>query len=147
MLFGFRANGTPHPQPRPQVTKTGHVYYPDPSGKLMAWKSAVSGAIATQVGVRNIMAPCALSMSFRLDRPKDHFRRNGTLTPKGERNPYPTNARADVDNLAKLILDVLVKRGILTDDGLVVTLNMRKRWATSEFPAGCDVVAFAAGPA
>lgn len=146
MLFSFRAIGTPHPQPRPQVTKTGHVYYPDASGKLKAWKGAVSNAIAAQVSVRNIMVPCTLLLSFRIERPKDHFRRNGTLTPEGERNPYPTSARGDIDNLAKLVLDVLVKHGILTDDGLVVTLNTQKRWATLESVAGCDVVAFGCGP-
>ena len=49
----------------------------------------------------------------------------------------PTNARADLDNLIKPLLDVLVDAGVMTDDRDVLEIVARKNCAT---PGRCVVL-------
>lgn len=44
----------------------------------------------------------------------------------------PHMQRPDTDNLAKLVLDVMVKQGILSDDCVVSSLVVEKVWAKQE---------------
>lgn len=45
----------------------------------------------------------------------------------------PHDKRPDLDNLSKLYCDVLVKAGIITDDGAISDLVLRKRWQEVPF--------------
>jgi Holliday junction resolvase RusA-like endonuclease len=40
----------------------------------------------------------------------------------------PHTIRPDGDNLAKLVLDAVVRAGLLADDGLVASLTVSKLW-------------------
>lgn len=41
----------------------------------------------------------------------------------------PHTFRPDADNLAKLVLDAMMKAGLLADDSIVSSLLVRKTWA------------------
>ena len=60
-------------------------------------------------------------------RPKAHFKK-GKLRLNA---PKHVLKRPDVDNLAKFVLDAVQKR-ILTDDKLVTTLVVHKRWCNTK---------------
>jgi Holliday junction resolvase RusA-like endonuclease len=63
---------------------------------------------------------------------------------------YPANVvnmvrKPDLDNLAKAVLDALVKARIIEDDNLVTDLSLSKRYVTPGHPEGAeiDLTAFA----
>ena len=60
-------------------------------------------------------------------RPKNHFKK-GKLRLNAPKHVLKT---PDVDNLAKFVLDAVQKR-ILTDDKIVTTLVVHKRWCNTE---------------
>ena len=68
---------------------------------------------------------CQLVPHFK--RPKSHFKK-GHLRLNAPRHVLKT---PDVDNLAKFVLDAVQKR-ILTDDKIVTTLVVHKRWCNTE---------------
>ena len=69
------------------------------------------------------------SSSTRLHfvRPRVHFKK-GQLKPDAPRHVLKT---PDADNLAKFVLDALQKK-IVSDDKLVTTLVVHKRWCSTE---------------
>ena len=60
-------------------------------------------------------------------RPKNHFKK-GKLRLNAPKHVLKT---PDVDNLAKFVLDAVQKR-ILTDDKIVTTLVVHKRWCSTK---------------
>lgn len=73
-----------------------------------------------------LIGPLVVELTFYVRRPK---------TVKHE---YPVTDRADVDNLAKAVLDGLQAVGLMRDDRQVVDLICRKRYADQE-PEGVAV--------
>lgn len=75
-------------------------------------------------------------MSFALARPKRLIPREhgGTQTRAEHRAeqedgaPWPTS-RPDGDNMEKLVLDCLVRAGVLSDDSIVVACAWSKKYA------------------
>jgi len=59
---------------------------------------------------------------------------------KGQSDFEWKNTRPDLDNLAKLLLDEIVRAGIIADDARVVELILRKLWV-KERDAGIKIVA------
>lgn len=68
------------------------------------------------------------------DRPKDHYRVDGTLSAEGLRWPACTKT-PDLDNLEKLMGDALKERAF-DDDACIVEKRSWKHWATAQQPAG-----------
>jgi Holliday junction resolvase RusA-like endonuclease len=60
-------------------------------------------------------------------RPRAHFKK-GQLKPDAPNHVLKT---PDIDNLAKFVLDALQKK-VLSDDKLVTTLVVHKRWCSTE---------------
>jgi len=58
---------------------------------------------------------------------------------KGQSDFEWKNTRPDLDNLAKLLLDELVRAGIIADDSRVVELTLRKLWAPKD-AAGIKII-------
>jgi hypothetical protein len=67
------------------------------------------------------------STQLHLVRPRTHFKK-GQLKPEAPRHVLKT---PDADNLAKFVLDALQKK-IVSDDKLVTTLVVHKRWCSTE---------------
>jgi Holliday junction resolvase RusA-like endonuclease len=71
---------------------------------------------------------------------KEHGQQSGPLsvlmsfhfaTPKKDRHGQPHTFVPDADNLAKLVLDSLMRAGLFKDDSAVSCLLARKTWAPS----------------
>jgi Holliday junction resolvase RusA-like endonuclease len=130
----FDAEGEPKGQPRPRAfaRKMGgkfvaRVY---DAGTAEGWKSQVAAAARPFLAMP-IEEPLALSLDFRMPRPKAHFGKRGLK----EWAPSFFTGRPDVDNLAKAVMDALTILGLWTEDALVVRLCASKRYIhTGERP-------------
>jgi Holliday junction resolvase RusA-like endonuclease len=106
--------GTPRPQPRARFV----------NGRVVSTVSKAAKALKTRImweariaAVGTIDTACGMRLTF-------HF-----PTTKRERWGQPHTCRPDVDNLTKLVMDALVKVGVLKDDSLVSDGLSVKRWA------------------
>ena len=59
-------------------------------------------------------------------------------TKDTSRHGKPHTSRPDADNLAKLILDSLMRAGLIGDDAAVSSLTVRKTWGSAS-RAGADI--------
>ena len=73
-----------------------------------------------------------LSVSIAVVRPGGHFKKDGSLSAEGERNPVPRKQKPDLDNAVKLIMDALNGRAY-RDDVRVAQLHMWRSWAEWPF--------------
>jgi Holliday junction resolvase RusA-like endonuclease len=74
--------------------------------------------------------PITAIIDLYVDRPMSHYKRDGTLTTKGEREPIPFRQKPDVDNAAKLCLDALEKYAYQRDVA-IVNLGVHRHWTES----------------
>jgi Holliday junction resolvase RusA-like endonuclease len=51
-----------------------------------------------------------VEMCILVVRPQGHFKKDGSLSAEGQRNPHPANKKPDIDNALKLIFDALNTR-------------------------------------
>jgi Holliday junction resolvase RusA-like endonuclease len=94
------------------------------SKTLKPWRTAVAAfSVIEHASLGQLDGPLAVHLLFSLKRPKKPSR------------PYPT---ADVDKLARAVLDALVHGGLVKDDSQVVQLDATKRWAIDE-EVGCMI--------
>lgn len=122
----FTATGTPRPQPRPRLAKGRVVSTLDANARR--WIATVERAArcaATHAAAT--AGPLHVSLAFRFP------------TPKTDRHGHPHTFRPDVDNLAKLVLDCIVRARLIGDDAAVSVLDVRKVWSASPL-AGVVVV-------
>lgn len=128
--------GEPKPQPRPRAVIRGrHAGVYDP-GTANDWKRTIANAWAAAGLAQSgpFTGPLRLSLSFHLPRPRHHYRTSGALK---ESAPAWHLAKPDTDNLCKAVMDELTRLAAWTDDSLVVTLIVRRRWADSQ--PGCNI--------
>lgn len=98
--------------PRPRVSKHG-VYYPS------NYKTYLKNAsLFIKPPKTPLESFCGFSGTFYLPTPK---------TPT-----HAAPVRPDIDNMVKAALDLLVMRGVLKDDGIVLEIKARKLYA--DFP-------------
>lgn len=138
--FGFIAFGEPKPKARPRVavnkhTGRAHAYTPDSTltwEQSVGWqcKQALAWLEVNNPGVLELpwMGRVLVSMRFNVRRP--------TSTPKKVKFPMKG---ADVDNLAKSVLDGCQNVGLLKDDKLVTDLFAVKRFEEPGHPQGVEV--------
>lgn len=84
--------------------------------------------------------PYAVTVKAYMARPAGHFRRDGSLSLAGLRNPLPTK-RPDGDNFLKQ-LDALVAVGAVPDDAAAVAMHVFKFWAGDGVSPGLHVRAW-----
>lgn len=70
--------------------------------------------------------PICAKIEICMARPKAHWRKDGTLSPEGQRTPWPQR-KPDLDNVAKLIFDALNGKAY-RDDVAIVSMAVWKRW-------------------
>lgn len=114
------------------VTRPGGapvVSVTDDNPKSKGWKDTVAWAAreALPPGAHALLSgPLKVEFTFFRQRPKGHFRKDGSLSTEGLSKPYPTS-KPDALKLARAAEDALT--GIVwTDDALIVTEVLRKRW-------------------
>jgi len=86
----------------------------------IAWEEA--GALRLPDG------PVLLRVVIAVERPQSHFRRDGSLSAEGLRNPEPHRRKPDLDNAVKLVMDALNGRA-WRDDVQVIGVEARRLWA------------------
>ena len=107
--------GTPRPQPRPRFVRGRVVSTADANAKR--WIATVEAGARGLVELRGKQSgPLAVAIGFRFP------------TRDKTRHGKPHTFRPDVDNLAKLILDCLMRAGLIGDDSIVSSLAVQKTW-------------------
>ena len=120
----FFVSGSPKAQPRPRMTKGGHVYTPD---SAMDWKEAVSVACRLRVK-ETITRPVRLAVYFCFPMPK-RIKAGGGVSPHV--------SKPDADNLLKAVMDAMTWANVWTDDALVFS-SVTEKWY-HEGPSGARI--------
>ena len=138
--LAFTALGSPKPKGRPRTVRNKHTgfvqtYTPDAT---VNWEQAIGWQVKQALAWVDVNHPGALdlpwegrlmvNMRFNLRRPKS--------IPK--RVEYPL-AGADVDNLAKSVLDALQNVNVIGDDKTCTDISSCKRYADEDHPEGVEV--------
>ena len=123
-MISFTVPGDPVPQPRPRVSTRGgfaRAYVPA-KHPVHAYRQAVALA-AKLAGLGTITQPIQVCVVSVFERPKSHVTGRGVVKATAPRVP-----RADVDNIAKAVLDAL---GDFFNDTLVESLQVSKSYGTA----------------
>lgn len=146
-MISFYVQGTPIPQPRPQVSTQGgfaRAFVPK-KHPVHAWREAVRvgacGALAISwlSGRAPVAGPLALSVKLYLPRPKSHYGTGRNAAKVKRSAPALPAVRPDLDNYLKAIQDAL--DGVLwKDDGQVVQITAAKLYADGREPGATITV-------
>jgi Holliday junction resolvase RusA-like endonuclease len=106
--------------------------------KAKAWQGVVAHA-AHAAGAQVLDGPVWVDMTFRLPRPKSHYRTGKNSSLLREDTPLAPCSRPDIDKLARVVLDALT--GVAySDDGQVARAVVHKAWCSGDgSPAGVRV--------
>jgi Holliday junction resolvase RusA-like endonuclease len=126
MTISFQVHGLPKGQPRARAfaQRFGNKYSArmyDP-GTADEWKEQVYLALKRELDrlqVTPTLGAVRMTLTFSMPRPKAHYGKRG-LKEKAPREPV---GKPDIDNLTKLVLDVVTKDGrVWRDDSQVTTM-------------------------
>lgn len=130
----FEVHGLPVPQPRPRVAVRGGFArgYTEATHAIHVYRAAIVLVARTKGWSSGpTTGPARVEIDALFQRPPSHLKRNGELKAKARRWP----GKADVDNLAKGILDAITDAGSFwIDDDQVVELLIRKAYAPPGAP-------------
>lgn len=126
--------GTPQPQPRPRFVK-GHVVSTiAPRVKryhLLTQQACVEAAMAVGESTVELMAEHPLRLTIEL--------RFGVAEKNRHWIGLPHWHKCDIDNACKLLMDQMMKAGLIKDDAWVAELIARKVWVDPR-KAGATIV-------
>lgn len=131
MKIVLQISGKPVGKGRPRfVPNTGRAYTPRETTLAeneirRAWEEAGRHRFPDD-------ASLFLIVTLYVERPKGHFRTDGSLNPTGQRMPHPNNKKPDLDNAVKLIMDALEGRAY-KNDVQVVELNCSRYWSPTGY--------------
>lgn len=110
--------------------------------ELNEWRDLV-GARASSAALFRGWQPldCAeVRMIFRFDRPKSHYRTGRYADLLRDDAPtYPVGP-PDADKLARAVFDSLTAAAVVTDDAVIVTTAIAKRYCTTDQHPGVNIV-------
>lgn len=132
MSLAFTVLGLPKPKGSKRHVGRG-ILVESAGPALVDWCDSVAQTARVarcEAGVASIVDPVAVTLEFRLPRPKSNPKRRDT---------FPSR-KPDIDKLARAVLDALKASGLYSDDSLVVDLHASKRYAEREDPwTGCVI--------
>jgi len=117
---------------RPRLAKAGKFARAYTPAKTAQWER--DAAIVLRAGWRRppMDGPCRVQLvAYR--------KRTIYMSAKCRQHLTICTSKPDVDNVAKIVLDSLVKARVLADDNLVVELVALKRWAAPGEPGRVEV--------
>ena len=119
--------GRPRPGERAGTTPDGRRYSQE--NTLAVQRDVAMAWMTRPEPWRSPLLECAVAQSIIhiYRRPSPHFLTGGGLSAEGLRHPFPTTTRADLDNIAKPILDGLTGKA-WRDDRQVCHLTIDKVW-------------------
>lgn len=123
--FRLTIPGPPTGKARARVTHHG-TYTP----KLTVLAENEIRAIWRENGSPTLTGAVSVYVNAYVGRPASHFKRDGTLSAKGQRERRCIR-RPDVDNIGKLVLDALNKHAWL-DDHQVTQLFCSREWTQGQ---------------
>ena len=129
-MFRLVVPGQPVPQPRHRVPRFGKPYIED-KHPIHAYRLAIQCAAVAQSAGRKITGWVSVDVIAAFARPKSHWLVGGLKADAPELPP-----KADVDNVAKGILDALTTSRIWHDDAQVAELRIEKKYA-ARGESGC----------
>ena len=97
--YDFWVEGRPIAQPRPRMTKGGHVYTPE--GKVRPWKEAIAAACRAKMD-RPFQGGVRVHLRFLMPLTKLEAK-------KKPADRVPHCKKPDIDNLTKAVLDAIQK--------------------------------------
>jgi len=115
-MIQFWVAGVPKAQPRPRMTRKGHVYNPPTADD---WKERIMWR-ARETRIPKMDGAVKVTLAFAM---------GGKDTVNGK----PHASKPDADNLAKSTVDALTMVGAFVDDCQVFDLRVIKRYGN---PAG-----------
>jgi Holliday junction resolvase RusA-like endonuclease len=126
-MIELRVEGRPTGKGRPKFSRHGdsvRVHTPAPTvraeGRVqLAWIDAGRPRLPD--------GPVRAGIVVTVNRPKSHWKTDGTLTATGRRSAVPTS-RPDIDNILKLVGDALNGHAY-HDDALIYYAHIERRWA------------------
>jgi Holliday junction resolvase RusA-like endonuclease len=145
MKIDMFVKGTPQPQPRGRafVRANGKPGVRTPKkGAHVKWRHLVQVAAFMHRTRQPMTGAVYVDLVFHMPRPKRHFRtgkRAGELLPAAEHAHHTQTP--DIDNLVKLVMDVLTRFEAWGDDCQVDSLKAEKRWADPDgLPPGVEIL-------
>ena len=138
-VASFWVPGEPVGQPRHRSTSTGRMYTPNPKRKdgsrpVAAWRDAIAAHATTPTDP--LAPPIRVDMTFFLPRPKRLMTKLSTL------DPLPHTSKPDIDNLTKLVLDVMTRKEWWRDDAVVCEGLYSKYYHAKDMPPGAYIVVY-----
>ena len=134
------AKGLPKAQPRVKAYSRGGkagVYTPETKA-LREWRHEVEAVMARHMD-KQLDGAFEVRLEFYMPRPKSHFRTGKYSHIMKVDAPIDHTSKPDLDNLVKLILDVITKSGYWKDDSQVIELSVCKNYA-DVLDAGCRIM-------
>ena len=123
-LISFTIPGKPKALKRHRVSKNGGMYDPSSKDKRDIWLQ-----IAKFKPKQPLSGNILLSISFTMPRPKNHFRTGRRSHVLKAKAPYDHIKRPDLDNLVKMVADVIQgKDRFIADDSMICTLYAEKHY-------------------
>jgi Holliday junction resolvase RusA-like endonuclease len=119
--------GKPIPQPRTANSVHGGRYTPD--NGIKGYRAHIA-MLAKRAGAKPVEGPIAMTIRIVFQRPKSHFKKNGTLRDTAPQ--YPTKKLGDTGNIVKGIEDALNKVAY-NDDSQIVEQHLFKYWGGNAF--------------
>jgi Holliday junction resolvase RusA-like endonuclease len=109
---------------------TGRAVVTDDCKTSKSWKQVVRHAATAHLSALSSFevfnTPLKFEACFIMPRPRGHFRASGALSKAGALKPFPA-VKPDVLKLTRAVEDALT--GVIyTDDALIVTEHIRKRY-------------------
>ena len=124
-LISFTISGQPIPLKRHRSTRQGRMYDPSFKDKKDMWLQ-----IAKFKPKKPLGSPVYLRLAFYLKRPKHHFKSKKGKPTKIVKDRFLDikyhSSKPDIDNLVKMIADVLGKNRMIVDDSQICMLQAEK---------------------
>jgi Holliday junction resolvase RusA-like endonuclease len=102
------------------------------------WQDRIALAIRPFLPSSPYVGAVEIDVTFYFARPKGHYGSGKNAAALKQNAPRHHTSRTDVDNLLKSLLDAMTHCAVWRDDAQVVTLKVRKRFATGS--AGAQLV-------
>jgi crossover junction endodeoxyribonuclease RusA len=134
------AKGFPKAQPRVKSYSRGGkagVYTPETKA-LREWRRAVEEVMERHKD-KKLDGAFSVHLEFYMPRPKSHFRTGKFSHLIKDDAPIDHLTKPDLDNMIKLVLDVMTKSGYWKDDSQVIELSSSKNYA-DVMDAGCRII-------
>lgn len=136
LRLSFECAGEPLPKGSMRAfvnRRTGRAVVTSDNPRSREWQRSVeTAAMVARAGAQPLSGAVHVQAHFYLTRPASLPRKVG----------HPIKRRADVDKLARVLLDALTRAGVFHDDAQVVTLVAHKAFAEGALPARVVVRVF-----